>query len=68
MHWTKPHYGVQHGGTYSPARHWVTVEDYGTFARLARWFPGCGFSPMESTHDNAEDARQAGECWLRGIA
>lgn len=64
--WTAPFHGVQHLGKFSTKAHWVTVCDYGTFAELSCWFPGCGFSPIHSTHDNAAQARREGEKYMRG--
>lgn len=61
--WTKPYYGVQHLGRATDG-YWLTVSDYGSFAELLKWFPGCKLSPMEETHDTAEAARGAGEAWL----
>jgi hypothetical protein len=69
--WTTPYYGVQHFGCErgkSNSSHWLTVEDHGACATLFRWFPGCGFRPLRSRHDDAETARQAGEAWLREVA
>jgi hypothetical protein len=64
-HWTVPYFGVQHLGPAKGKKARVSVCDYGTFSILHCWFPGCGFSPLESQHDNAETARKAGEVWLR---
>lgn len=63
--WSKPYYGITHLGT---GPHRVTVTDRGSFAELDRWFPGCGFRPMESDHESAEAAKAAGEKWLREVA
>jgi hypothetical protein len=63
--WTTPFHGVTHLGEYGTKTHWVTVCEYESFAELARWFPGCGFSPIKSDHDNAEQAKRAGERWLK---
>lgn len=62
--WTKPFHGVQHLGDPSKGKSWVTVNDYGTFAELLCWFPGCQFGPLQSQHDSAEAARAEGEKWL----
>lgn len=62
--WSKPYHGVQHLGCYGPRNHWCTVEDYGTFADLSCWFPGCGFYPKHSKHSTAAEARAAGERYL----
>lgn len=64
--WTKPFHGVQHLGEYHD-RFWCTVCDYDTFAELSRWTPGCGFSPMNSTHLTAANARAVGEEWLTEV-
>lgn len=63
--WTKPYYGVQHLGEFSLQKPWVTVCDYSTFALLHCHFPGCGFSPVEKRFKSAQDARIAGERYLR---
>lgn len=63
--WTVPYYGVQHLGQFGTKRSWVTVNECGARAELLRWFPGCQFSPLHSTHDSTADARAAGEAWLR---
>lgn len=65
--WTKPYCGVSH---LTPAgkKSRVSVCDYGSFAELHCWFPGCGFSPIESQQGSAEEARVAGEQWLSGAA
>jgi hypothetical protein len=65
--WTAPFHGVTHLGTCSPAVKWVTVVDYGPFATLLLWFPGCRFDPSERTCDTVEDAKKRGERWLREI-
>jgi hypothetical protein len=69
--WTTPYYGVQHfGGEHSKTNssHWLTVEGSESCATLLRWFPGCGFEPLRSRHNDAASARQAGEAWLREVA
>ncbi|QFZ84590.1 hypothetical protein GFK26_18350 [Variovorax paradoxus] len=63
--WTKPFYGVTHCGKVGHGQWWVSVTDYGSFADLECWFPGCGFSPLETQHGSAEAAKAAGETWLR---
>lgn len=65
--WTKPFHGVQHLGEFGTQRFWCTVNDYGSFAELLRWTPGCQFSPMRSTHLSAANARAVGEGWLDDI-
>lgn len=68
--WTKPFHGVQHlgqePGAFSLGKRWASVCDWGTWADLRQWFPGCGFSPIEKTFDNVKEARKAGERWVRG--
>ena len=66
--WTAPHHGVQHAGEYGLRSHWCTVADYGSFAALTLWAPGCGFSPSNRDMPSAEAAREAGEQWLRDHA
>lgn len=64
--WTRPYCGVTHlGEKAGPSSWWVTVTDRGSFAELSCWFPGCGFSPLKSTHDTVEQAKTAGEKWLK---
>ena len=63
--WSAPYLGVQHlTGKTSRA----SVTDYGSFAELLRWFPGCGFSPIKSQHASASEAREAGAKWLAEAA
>lgn len=65
MNWTKPYYGVQHLGECNGGKRWCTVSDLGTCATLIRWHDGARLSSaVESTHDNAELARNTGERWL----
>jgi hypothetical protein len=65
--WTKPFHGVQHLGTLGDMR-WATVTDYGSFAELTHWARGVGITGNpQSRHDSAEQARQAGERWVRGV-
>lgn len=61
--WTKPFHGVQHHDGHRKDV-WTTVTDRGTWAELSCYFPGCGFRPIQSTHDSAEQARAAAESWL----
>lgn len=59
--WTKPYYGVQHYGKLSVKSFWATVHDYEDFAIALIRTPGCGFSPMKTTHDTSEEAREYAE-------
>lgn len=62
--WSTPYYGVTHYG--QPAdKYWITVNDLGKVATLHKWFPGCGFSPLESTHPTVVEARRKGERWVK---
>jgi hypothetical protein len=63
--WTKPFHGVQHLGDRP---RWVTVTDRGSFGELTRWYPGCGYNPLQSMHPTADAARAAGERWMQGGA
>ncbi len=63
--WTKPYHGVTHAGTYGGQNHWVTACDYGSFATLTCWFPGCQFHPLHSDHKTIAAAKEAGEKYLR---
>ena len=65
--WTKPYHGVQHSGDFGSRNYWATVCDYEGFAELHCYFPGCGFKPIQSTHDTAEQARAAGDAWLASV-
>lgn len=63
--WSAPFHGVQHlDGPRTDT--WATVQDHGSFARLACNFPGSGMNPIKSFHDTAEQARAAGEAWIKG--
>lgn len=62
--WSRPYCGVSHRGQFGIRNWWVTVRDHGTFAILLCWFPGCGFSPHETLHGSATEARAAGDAWL----
>lgn len=61
--WSRPNLGVQHLKAPN-TRRWATVTDRGSFAELSCWYPDCGFSPMESTHTDAQSAREAGERYV----
>jgi len=61
--WSDPNHGVSHYGDHK--KYWSTVCDYGSFVELRKWFPGCGFSPIEETFDTLESAKKAGELWAR---
>lgn len=63
--WTAPFHGVQHLKNTGKASR-VSVADYSSFALLKCWFPGCGFNPIETKHNDAAAARQAGEQWIAG--
>lgn len=65
--WTKPYYGVQHLGEFGAQKNWATVTDRGEFAELTMWIAGCGFRPKHAMFDTAEQARAAGEEWLRSV-
>lgn len=65
MNWTNPFYGVTHCGQFGLKNKWATVEDYDSFAKLSKWFPGCGFSPIQSEHETAFLAKQEAELWLK---
>lgn len=61
--WTKPYHGVQHLGELGDL-YKCSIDDSGTFAILCKWYPGCGFCPIEEQHPTAAEARAAGEKWL----
>ncbi|QWF18681.1 hypothetical protein [Lysobacter capsici] len=62
--WSKPYFGVQHFGAGGSNSFWATVHDYSRFAISLVWTPGCGFSPIETQHDNADEARKHAESQL----
>ena len=62
--WSRPSHGVQHCGSGSPRDYWATVEDYGSFAVLSLWSPGCAFHPEQSTLATADEARTVGRRWV----
>jgi hypothetical protein len=61
--WTPTVHGVSHL-RYNPKRRWASVLDYGKFAVLSLWFPGCGFEPLEQTHKTTMAAKRAGRAWV----
>lgn len=63
--WSKPFHGVSHLNG-SRREVWATVTDRGSFADLLCWFPGCGFNPLRSMHDSAEEAKAHAEKWIAG--
>ncbi len=62
--WSKPYFGVQHCGKFDIKSFWATVVDYGSFATCMVWTPGCGLSPAESDHEDAQAAREHAETQL----
>lgn len=61
--WSTPIAGVSHRDGKS--RDWrATVTDYGSFAELTCWYPGCSHSPLESIHPTAQEAKEVGDAWL----
>jgi hypothetical protein len=62
--WSKPFHGITHLSV-SGKRSWVTVTDWDNWASLTRWYPGCGFSPLETQHGSADEAKRAAEAWLK---
>ena len=64
MNWTTPYCGITHLGELK-ARRRASVADLGTCAELTYWFQGCGFSPAQSVFADVEDAKRAGERWIR---
>lgn len=66
--WSAPFHGIQHypsntGKPYSPRafRASVQVSQYGGPVECAVWTPGCGFNPITTKHQTAEEARQHAE-------
>lgn len=64
MSWTKPYYGLSHCGSIHDFRR-ASVQDYGEFAELQKWFKGCGFSPHVEQFDTVSAAMRAGEKWIK---
>jgi hypothetical protein len=62
--WTEPYYGVTHLGQLGDRRR-VTVTFFPRFATLDCYLQDSGFYPRESTHTSLEDAKVAGEAWIR---
>ncbi len=67
MNWTKPYCGVTHLGN-NLRGYRLTVSDYGTFATLTRWYPGCAFHPLSSDHNTVKAAKETEEAWLKEVA
>ena len=65
--WTAPYFGVQHTQKDKHGRR-CSVQDNKQWAELHMWFEGCGFNPRTSHYDTVEEAREAGEKWLRDSA
>lgn len=66
--WTKPFHSVQHFGHEDRAANhgrWATVTNWGEWAELDGWYQGCAFSPYTARLDTIEEARAAGERWVR---
>lgn len=64
MEWTKPFYGLTHCGKLEDYRR-ASVDDNGDSATLTKWYKGCGFSPYTEEFSTVEDAKKAGEAWIR---
>jgi hypothetical protein len=62
MNWTSPCYGVTYFGSITDYR-WVTVVETKSFARLSKW--SGGFSHKQEDYDSVEEAKAAGEKWVR---
>lgn len=62
--WSKGFYGVSHYGKASVKNYWSTINVYDDFVILLKWFPGCGFSPIEEMYQTIEDAKCFGEKWV----
>lgn len=61
--WSVPLEGVSHKD--GKGREWrATVTDYGSFAELTCWYPGCSHSPLQSVHPTAQEAKEVGDAWL----
>lgn len=65
--WTMPYLGVQHfpaGGIEPDSAHWATVEEFGAFARLLCWSPGCAYRPLAYMFETVDEARWIGEAYV----
>lgn len=63
--WSTPFHGVTH--LNGKAREWwATVTDRGEFADMSLYYPGCGFNPIKSIHESADEAKTIAEQWLSG--
>jgi hypothetical protein len=63
--WSKPYYGITHLGKYSTTKHWVTVTFGDNWATLDKWFPGCGFNSDTEEFSSLEEAKKAGENYMK---
>jgi hypothetical protein len=64
--WSKPYLAITHLGELKDRRR-VSVQDYGSFATLDKWYEGCGFYPIEEWHETVEAAKAEGERWVNEI-
>lgn len=72
-HWSTPYYGIEHLGQMKCGFHRVSVAACKGFAILYKWYPGCGFNPLEDTFYDEETksglecAKLAGEAYLNSV-
>lgn len=63
--WTKPYCGVQHLGKLDcESGYRATITQYKKFTLLHKWYPDCGFHPIEETFDAVQEARVAAEKYV----
>lgn len=63
--WSRPYYGLTHLGDYSTTKYWVTVDQNSI---LKKWFPGCGFNPEKVQYSSIEEAKVAGEKYMKQMS
>ena len=61
MRWTPERHGMQYRGVVDNKKTRVSVRRTGEKAILLAWYPGCGFSPKETTHASVEEAKEHGD-------
>lgn len=60
--WTIPYFGIIHSNTIDGNRCSVRKLEKG--AILAKWYPGCQFSPIESFHKSVDEAKVVAMKWM----
>lgn len=62
--WSEPNCGVTHLGQVGDLRR-ASIQEYGSFATLLKWFKGCGFNPLTQDFDTVDEAKRAGDAWIK---